>query len=88
MCPVMRSTSSHPPRCHYPSRGRRGFARQIIVHAESAPHHEQAFGDVMRRTQSRFPDPAIHVQGAHLQVKTLGFVGSDAPLDRASTCQS
>ena len=78
--PVMRSTSNHPPRCH----------TQCVAAAhrpagyrlpESAPHHEQAFGDVMRGAQSRFAGPAVHVESAHFQVEALGFVGSGAPFD-------
>ena len=56
-------------------------ARQRIVHPEGAAHYEQPFGDFMRGAESRFA-AAIHVEGSHLQVETLGFVRPHAPLDR------
>src|SRR5205823_6594273 len=50
---------------------RRGFLRQTVVQAEGAANHEQALGDVVSRTKSKFLDAGVEQKRAHFQRERL-----------------
>jgi len=54
---------------------------QVVVYAKGAADHKQPLRDVMGGVQGEFFGPAVHIQGAHFQVETFGFVRPHAPLD-------
>jgi len=68
--PVTRSTSSQPPRCPLPM-GSGGFFRKTVIHPEGAPDHEQAVGNIVRRTEGEFFDPGINQQRTNFQSERL-----------------